>query len=61
MHLFSTELIVDDRMRKLRGDGSTLFGTTRIAAMIKRFEDEVVCAEGQAFTTGPVEQRREAA
>ena len=61
MSVFALGLFLGDRLPVRREEGPVLFGTTRIAAMIQRFEDEVVCAEGEAFTTGPVEQRREAA
>ena len=61
MNLFATEMLVDDRVRELLDDGPTLLGTTRIAAMVKRHEDEVVTGMTDAFGTGPVDQRREAA
>jgi hypothetical protein len=52
-------ILFDDRIRTLRGKGPELLGTTRIAALVKRYEDEVTCARREAFTTGPVEQRRD--
>jgi hypothetical protein len=52
-------LLFDDRMRTLRETGPSLLGTTRIAALVKRYEDEVTCARREPFTTGPVEQRRD--
>ena len=54
-------IVFDDRIRTLRKDGPELLGTTRIAALVRRYEDEVTCARPEIFTTGPVEQRREAA
>lgn len=61
MNLFATELLVDDRVRELIEEGPQLHGTTRIAAMVRRHEDEVATGVTDAFGTGPVEQRREAA
>jgi hypothetical protein len=61
MNPFATELLIVDRVRELREDGPALLGTTRIAALIKRYEDEVAAIEPESFTTGPVVQRREAA
>ena len=52
-------ILLDDRIRTLRRKGPELVGTTRIAALIKRYEDEVTCARREAFTTGQVEQRRD--
>ena len=52
-------IVHDDRRRVLRAQGGpSLLGTTRIAAAIKRYEDEVAYARRETFTTGPVEQRR---
>src|SRR5262249_43127095 len=61
MHLFATELLIDDRVRELIEDGPTMHGTTRIAAMVKRHEDEIANGMSDSFGTGPVDQRREAA
>ena len=61
MHLFATELLIDDRVRELIEDGPTMHGTTRIAAMVKRHEDDIATGMSDAFGTGPVDQRREAA
>ncbi len=52
-------ILFDDRIRTLREKGPELVGTTRIAALVKRYEDEVTCGRREAFTTGPVEQRRD--
>ena len=49
MHLFATELLVDDRVRELIEDGPTIHGTTRIAAMVKRHEDDVAIGRSDAF------------
>jgi hypothetical protein len=54
-------LLIDDRVRELIEDGPTVHSTTRIAAMVKRHEDDVAIGRRDAFGTGPVDQRREAA
>jgi hypothetical protein len=58
MNVFATELLIDDRMRELRAEGPTLLGTTRIAALLKRHEDDLASGSYDEFATGPVEQRR---
>ena len=54
-------IVFDDRIRTLHKGDPELLGTTRIAALVRRYEDEVTCARPEIFTTGPVEQRRDAA
>jgi hypothetical protein len=58
MNLFATELLIDNRVRELRAEGPVLLGTTRIAAMLKRYEDDIASGGADPFDTGPVEQRR---
>jgi len=61
MHLFATDALIGARLRDLRDEGASMIGTTRIAALVRRYEDEVKEVALDPFTTGPVDQRREAA
>ena len=60
MNPFATELVIDDRVRERRdSDGPEPGGTTRIAAMLRRHEDEQVSGAGPVeWTAGPIDQRR---
>jgi len=60
MNPFATELLIDDRVRERRdSDGPEPGGTTRIAAMLRRHEDEQVSGAGPVeWTAGPIDQRR---